>query len=59
VFTAIALGPKEICGIIVGDGCGKPYNPWEQVWTVTFPNVSKPSFPKEADVPKVSYLISI
>ncbi|XP_065888775.1 sphingomyelin phosphodiesterase-like isoform X2 [Dysidea avara] len=42
VFTSIALGPKEICGVIVGDGCGHPYDPWKQNWTVSFPDKPKP-----------------
>ncbi|XP_065887574.1 sphingomyelin phosphodiesterase-like [Dysidea avara] len=42
VFTSIALGPKEVCGALIGDGCGHYYNPWTQNWTVTFPDKPKP-----------------
>jgi len=27
VFTAVALGSEEICGILIGGGCGHPYDP--------------------------------
>ena len=35
------LSPKEICGLLIGDGCGDPYDPFS-MWNVTFPDVPKP-----------------
>ena len=58
MFTAIALGTEEICGFLIGPSCGHPYDPWKQNWTVTFPDVPKPS-PNLPDVPKVSYQLSL
>lgn len=54
MFTTIALGPKEICGFLIGGGCGHPYDPWKQSWTVKFPDVPKPVL-QQPGVPKVSH----
>ena len=35
------LSPKEICGLLIGDGCGDPYDPFS-MWNVTFPDIPKP-----------------
>ena len=53
MFTTVALGPEEVCGILVGGDCGHPYDPWTVNWTVTFPDVPKPS-PNPPDIPKAS-----
>jgi len=54
VFTAVALGPEEICGILIGGGCGQYYDPWKQNWTVIFPDVPKPPPSNQSNIPKVS-----
>ena len=59
MFTKVALGPKEICGFLVGGDCGHYYNPWKQNWTVTFPNTVKPPPPDRSGVPKVSNASSV
>jgi len=56
VFTAIALGHKEVCGAIIGGSCGHYYNPWKQNWTVPLPNKPKPPV-KPLPAPKVRYYI--
>ena len=56
MFTAIALGPEEICGILIGGGCGHPYDPQKQNWTVTLSDKPKPP-PHNQSVPKVSQLV--
>ena len=33
----MALGPNEVCVILLGPSCGNPYNPWNQTWTVKLP----------------------
>ena len=53
MFTSIALGPKEVCGAIIGGSCGHYYNPWQQNWTVTLPDKPKPPV-KPLPEPKVS-----
>ena len=55
MFTAIPHEPEDVCGLlftVFDEHCGHPYNPWKQNWTVTFPDVPKPS-PNPLDVPKV------
>ncbi|XP_037078854.1 sphingomyelin phosphodiesterase-like [Pollicipes pollicipes] len=44
VFERIALSPEEVCGMVVGDVCAIPYNPWHD-WTVPLPNIPKPYTP--------------
>jgi len=44
VFERIALSPDEVCGMVVGDVCAIPYNPWHD-WTVALPNIPKPHGP--------------
>lgn len=41
VVTKLALSPKEACGLLIGDGCGDPYDPFS-MWNVTLPDVPKP-----------------
>ena len=53
MFTAVALGPEEICGILIGGGCGQYYDPWKQNWTVIFPDVPKPPPSNQSNIPKV------
>jgi sphingomyelin phosphodiesterase len=42
VFDEIALGPNELCGIVIGPSCGSPYDPYNQTWTVKLPSTPKP-----------------
>ena len=42
VFDQVALGPNEVCGILLGPSCGDPYNPWNQTWTVKLPPTPMP-----------------
>ena len=35
------MTPDEICGFVIGDICGTPYNPYHK-WQVVFPPVTKP-----------------
>lgn len=50
VFERIALSPEEVCGMVVGDVCAIPYNPWHD-WTVPLPNIPRPHVPApEPDV---------
>ena len=39
--TKLVLSPKEACGLLLGDGCGDPYDPYS-FWNVTLPDVPKP-----------------
>ena len=41
VITRLVLSPKEACGLILGGGCGDPYDPYS-FWNVTLPDVPKP-----------------
>ena len=42
VLDKVALKPSEACGVLIGDGCGSPYNPLDQNWTIPLPTVPKP-----------------
>ncbi|XP_043197858.1 sphingomyelin phosphodiesterase-like isoform X2 [Amphibalanus amphitrite] len=44
VFQRIALSPDEVCGMVVGDVCATPFNPWHE-WTVPLPSIPKPYTP--------------
>ena len=37
IFDQVALGPNEVCGILLGPSCGDPHNPWNQTRTVKLP----------------------
>lgn len=41
VIEKLVLSPEEACGLVVGESCGKSYNP-EDMWNITLPNVPKP-----------------
>ncbi|XP_076061027.1 sphingomyelin phosphodiesterase-like isoform X3 [Oratosquilla oratoria] len=41
VVQKLILTPDEICGFVIGDVCGIPYNPYHE-WRVAFPPVAKP-----------------
>lgn len=41
VITRLVLSPKEACGLVIGGGCGDPYDPYS-FWNVTLPDVPKP-----------------
>ena len=50
MFQRIALSPDEVCGMVVGDVCATPFNPWHE-WTVPLPSIPKPYTPTpEPDV---------
>ena len=42
MFAHVVLSPEEVCGILLGSSCGKPYDPRHQSWNVTFPATPKP-----------------
>lgn len=42
VFAHVALDPEEVCGVLLGPSCAKPYNPKNQTWNITFPSTPKP-----------------
>lgn len=48
------MSPDEICGFVIGDICGIPYNPYHK-WRVAFPPVQKPPIqhPKSSSVSNV------
>ncbi|KAK8388912.1 hypothetical protein O3P69_020698 [Scylla paramamosain] len=41
VVENLVMSPDEICGFVIGDICGIPYNPYHK-WKVAFPPVQKP-----------------
>ncbi|XP_050717172.1 sphingomyelin phosphodiesterase-like isoform X1 [Eriocheir sinensis] len=41
VVENLIMSPDEMCGFVIGDICGTPYNPYHQ-WRVAFPPVPKP-----------------
>ena len=44
VVAAVPLDPNETCGYIVGNSCAIPHNPFDESWTVTILNTTKPSY---------------
>ena len=49
VMEKLVLTPEEACGLIVGENCGTPYDPYTSMWNITLPNVKKP--PVQPHVP--------
>ncbi|XP_077866831.1 sphingomyelin phosphodiesterase-like [Saccoglossus kowalevskii] len=41
VITNLIVSPDEMCGLMLGPLCAKPYNPFDE-WNITFPDVPKP-----------------
>nr|XP_022336528.1 sphingomyelin phosphodiesterase-like [Crassostrea virginica] len=41
VTLRLVLSPSEVCGILLGDNCGTPYDP-NDLWNVTLPSEPKP-----------------
>ena len=41
VFAKLVLSNDEVCGLVIGDTCGTPYNPLGD-WNITFPSTPKP-----------------
>ena len=56
VVDKVALKPSEACGILLGDGCGTPYDPYNQNWTVPLPIIPKPPI-NPIPAPAVCFLI--
>ena len=52
VFERVGLSSEEACNIVIGDSCGKGYNPWDQKWSVDIP-ADKP--PVTHHSPEVSH----
>ncbi len=52
VVDKVALKPSEACSILLGNGCGSSYDPFNQNWTVPLPNTPKPP-PKAIQPPAV------
>lgn len=42
VIKNVALSPEELCGLVLGPDCGRPYNPYHQVWNISLPDTPKP-----------------
>ena len=42
VLSRLILTADEICGFVIGDVCGSPYNPYHD-WEVALPPIPKPS----------------
>ncbi|XP_053639438.1 sphingomyelin phosphodiesterase isoform X2 [Cherax quadricarinatus] len=45
VVENLVMSPDEVCGFLIGDICGTPYNPYHE-WRVAFPPVPKPPIPQ-------------
>ena len=60
VMEKLVLTPEEACGLIVGESCGTPYDPYASMWNITLPNVKKPPVqphvPPKAGSPKLRIL---
>nr|XP_034338737.1 sphingomyelin phosphodiesterase [Crassostrea gigas] len=41
VALRLVLSPEEVCGILLGNNCGTPYDP-NDLWNVTLPSTPKP-----------------
>ncbi|XP_070533262.1 sphingomyelin phosphodiesterase-like [Ptychodera flava] len=41
VVQKLIFSPDELCGLMLGSDCAKPYNPFEQ-WNITLPDTPKP-----------------
>lgn len=50
VVEKLVMSPDEICGFLIGDICGTPYNPYHE-WRVAFPPVPKPPIPQPQPPP--------
>ena len=57
VATRSVLSPKEACGLLIGDGCGDPYDPFS-MWNITLPDVPKPPI-KPPKPPAVSNIFVV
>lgn len=59
VVENLVMSPDEICGFVIGDICGIPYNPYHK-WRVAFPPVPKPPIhhpqPTPAGMPTLKVL---
>ena len=42
MLDSVALNPQEACSVLIGPSCATGYNPYDQPWNVTLPNVPKP-----------------
>lgn len=42
VFERVGLSSDEACNIVIGDSCGKGYDPWHQNWSVPIPGDKPP-----------------
>ena len=45
MFDHTALTPREICGTILNDKCGIPYDPYHQNWSIPIPGGKPPIKP--------------
>ena len=59
VLDHLALSPEQVCGVIVGDSCASPYNPFS-MWNITLPHIPKPPvvppIPPQAGSPTIRVL---
>lgn len=51
VIEKLVMSPSEICGFVIGDICGVPYNPYHE-WRVAFPPIQKPYVPPPQPPPE-------
>uniref|UniRef100_K1QR84 Sphingomyelin phosphodiesterase n=1 Tax=Magallana gigas TaxID=29159 RepID=K1QR84_MAGGI len=52
VALRLVLSPEEVCGILLGNNCGTPYDP-NDLWNVTLPSTPKPPLTPRV-LPKVN-----
>ncbi|XP_042207356.1 sphingomyelin phosphodiesterase-like isoform X3 [Homarus americanus] len=51
VIEKLVMSPDEICGFVIGDICGTPYNPYHD-WHVALPPIPKPPVPRPEPPPE-------
>lgn len=54
IFGHLVLSPDQLCGRLMPESCGSPYDPAFSDWNVTFPDKPKPPA-IEPVLPQVKY----
>eukprot|EP00117_Sycon_ciliatum_P018528 scpid47441/ scgid17097/ Sphingomyelin phosphodiesterase; Acid sphingomyelinase len=44
VVAEVGLGPKELCGALLGNSCAQFHNPWNENWTIPLLSTPKPKY---------------
>ena len=55
ILTHTALSNTEICGSILGDGCGSTYDPFNQTWSIPIPGNQPPIKAKTPNIVRSNY----